>query len=147
MSCRTGRADERAWPSVKDSATILVVEDHQDMRDLAVALLERQGYRVLSAGHAAEAIALAGRHPEIAVLLADICLPAPMSGRALAERLLRERPDLGILYMSGGDDDGICPATLRKPFKPAELVARVRDALRMRRAEVDPRGQNSAPPG
>jgi DNA-binding response OmpR family regulator len=80
--------------------------------------------------------AAAGHEGRIHLLLTDVVMPR-MSGKELADALLRERPDTRILYMSGYTDDAIVhhgvldPGTelLPKPFTPNELAARVRSVL------------------
>ena len=72
----------------------------------------------------------------IDLLLTDVVMPT-MGGRELSERVLRLRPQLRILYMSGYPEDvvgsnGVTPGELSfiaKPFQPADLVAKVRQVL------------------
>ncbi len=117
--------------------TILVVEDDQDMRELAVAVLERLGYRPLGAADPDRALDLFERHDEIALLLTDISLPGGLNGRTLAERMQRSRPGLKVLYMSGYSEDAVIhqgrldPGVrlLQKPFNNDELATQIRAAL------------------
>jgi two-component system, cell cycle sensor histidine kinase and response regulator CckA len=129
------RASARAAPPAADEpggprCTVLVVEDEEPVRKLAVRVLERQGYRVLSAGNGVEALeqvaACSGR---IDVLVSDLVMPE-MGGRELAARVRELRPDTAILIMSGYDEDmaagGMAGAEfIPKPFTPAALVERV----------------------
>jgi len=119
------------------SETILLVEDQADLRRLALSLLRKYGYQVLEAADAAAALELARRHAgPIHLLLTDAIMPG-MTGRELAERLQPSRARLKVLYLSGhsaeafGREDSLrAPGTyLRKPFAPADLVAKVREAL------------------
>ena len=70
---------------------ILVVEDEDRMRSIAVAMFQDLGYSVLAAGSAVEALALINANPDIDLLFTDIVMP-DMNGRALAEEALRRRP-------------------------------------------------------
>jgi hypothetical protein len=121
---------------LRGNETILVVEDQDEVRTLAVTVLERYGYRVLSAAGGEEAIALAkGFQGTIHLLLTDIVMPG-MNGRSLATQLAAERT-LRVLFMSGYTEDaiahrGILDAGLeyiQKPFTPESLAAKVREVL------------------
>ena len=130
----SARPDE--MPPAGD-ATILVVEDHEEVRRLAVDVLRAHGYEVLEARDGAEGIAcLEARGGDVDLLLTDVIMPR-MSGRDVAEALRQRAPRMGVLYMSGYTDTAIdrdgTPASglqfLSKPFTPAELLQRVRDVL------------------
>jgi PAS domain S-box-containing protein len=116
---------------------VLLVEDDAEVRAVAHDILERGGYRLLEAASPAEALAVAGAHPEpIDLLLTDIVMPG-MSGRELADRLCAARPGLRVLYMSGYTDDavvrhGIGAGTrefLQKPFTTDGLAGKVHEVL------------------
>ena len=107
------------------------------MRSLARQVLMRQGYHVLSARDGSEALLLSDGHAgHIRLLLTDVVMPG-MSGVELAEVLRQRRPAMRLLFMSGYsdsamDEHGIFAggkALLQKPFKPDELVAKVRQIL------------------
>lgn len=130
---------EAACPPVSllGSETILVVEDQDLVRRLAVQVLKRQGYRVLEAARGEEALRLAESYAEpIHLLLADVMMPG-MTGPDLAARLKALRPSIGVLYMSGYTADVISsrglldPGLLHitKPFTPGALAAKTREAL------------------
>ena len=113
--------------------TILLVEDEDALRAVAIRILEREGYVVLAAGRPSEAIELAARHGGgVNLLLTDVVMPE-MSGAKLAERLRDARPDLRVIYTSGyvarpGDlPEGA--AFVSKPFTGAQLLAAVGAAL------------------
>ncbi len=116
--------------------TILVVEDENAVRSLAREALETQGYRVLDAQNGAVALEVAKAHPgEIHLLITDVVMPV-MSGRDLAEQLVKLRPGLRVLYMSGYTERAITDhgvsaqmAFVQKPFTPTGLVRRVQGLL------------------
>ncbi|HYQ43788.1 MAG TPA: ATP-binding protein [Polyangiaceae bacterium] len=116
--------------------TLLLVEDDDQVRSVAHEILKLHGYRVLPAGTPAGALQLSAGFPErIHLLLTDVVMPE-MNGRDLAQRLLHERPDLQVLYMSGyadqalNSDDALTRATfLQKPLTPESLTQAVRRVL------------------
>jgi PAS domain S-box-containing protein len=120
--------------------TLLVVEDEQAVRALVSSTLAHEGYRVLPAASAEEAVALANETGKIDLLLTDASMPGT-SGLALAKMLLTTRPDLPVIIMSGYSEEMLdttgLPASiaiLRKPFTPTELRARIRETLERRGA-------------
>ncbi len=127
----------RKRPARKGTETILLVEDELEVRKLACHMLARQGYKVLDAANAAEALHLWATHSDkIDLLLTDVVMPG-MNGRQLAEKLASERPSLRVLYVSGYNEEitashGVLQSTvdlLPKPFTPESLGTRVRTAL------------------
>jgi CheY-like chemotaxis protein len=123
------------------AGTILLAEDEASVRMLACRTLEAHGYRVLSCADGAEAIRIAENHAgALDVLVSDVVMPG-MSGPELARRLLRSRPGLRVLYMSGYTDDAVvreAAATgggfLQKPFDPDTLERKVYELFASRRA-------------
>jgi PAS domain S-box-containing protein len=133
-------ADHDSNRSLTGTETILLVEDEEAVRTLALRILQQAGYRVLSAPDGRSALTLAGQTLDpIDLLLTDVVLPQ-LSGRQLAEQLLALRPKLRVLYMSGYTDDAIVhhgvlnPGTLfiGKPFSVTGLARKVREALDQR---------------
>jgi CheY-like chemotaxis protein len=116
--------------------TVLVVDDAQAVRELAKRLLERQGYTVLLAAHADEALQLFKGSASIDVLLTDVVMPGA-SGPELSRRLAEERPALKVIYMSGYSEDAIAQqgvirpgiAFLHKPFTSETLGRKIREVL------------------
>src|SRR5660398_289848 len=119
------------------SETLLLVEDEPSVQALAKRVLAGQGYVVLSAGSAGEAIELVEAHSgEIDLVVSDVVLPG-MGSRQLVETLQARWPAMKALYMSGYAhgaivhhgrlDPGI--AFLEKPFTPQGLSAAVRSVL------------------
>ncbi|MEN9934550.1 MAG: hypothetical protein RLZZ387_1129 [Chloroflexota bacterium] len=120
------------------SETILMVEDESAIRRLAGRILRGQGYTVLEAANGVEALRVAQEHAGtwIDLLLTDSVMPL-MGGRALAEELVRQRPEIRVLFTSGYTEGGVVPpevvpteiVLLPKPFSPEELLHRVRHVL------------------
>jgi two-component system cell cycle sensor histidine kinase/response regulator CckA len=118
------------------AATVLVVEDTQGLRELAKKLLQRQGYTVLVAANAREALRLFEQHRSIDVILTDVVMPGA-SGPELTRQLLEQRPGLKVIYMSGYAeasiaDHGVVNAGvvfLQKPFNAASLARKIREVL------------------
>ena len=127
-------AAEVAGPAT-GSETILLVEDEDSVRNLARRVLAAAGYTVLVARSGGEAFLLCERHDgPIHLMLTDVIMPQ-MSGRDLADRLAKLRPEMGVLYMSGRPDGG-APAVsplLPKPFTITDLTIAVRRTLDARR--------------
>jgi PAS domain S-box-containing protein len=119
------------------SETVLVVEDEELVRIVAVKVLERAGYVVLAASSGDDALALAARHEgTIDLLLTDVVMPH-MDGRELATRLAKKQPGLKTLFTSGYShnviaDHGVLDEGLQflaKPYSSESLAARVREVL------------------
>jgi PAS domain S-box-containing protein len=116
--------------------SVLVVEDEAPVRALVERVLSSAGYRVSVSARADDGLRL-GAGGEFALLLSDLVLPGEMNGRELGEALLRERPGLKVLYMSGYTGDVITrqgrlsPGArfLQKPFTRDALLRAVRTAL------------------
>jgi len=133
--------DSQTPPAPRGRETILVAEDDDLVRSLAVAVLERAGYTVVSATDGDDALRIFDEHGgSLDLALIDIVMPR-LGGRDAARELRKRAPDLPILFLSGyahqpGQPDwGDLPPTelLRKPYSPAELLSRVRSALDGRR--------------
>jgi len=147
---RIGEVDGRAEPArirtgvVRGTGTVLVVEDQDQVRALAVAGLRSAGYRVLEADCGAAALQVAESYPgTIHMLLTDVIMPG-MTGKELAGHLLALRPDTRVLYMSGYTEDVILkqgvldPGVnyIPKPFTPTGLAARVAEVLNSRASQA-----------
>ena len=116
--------------------TVLVVEDADGLRDLAKRLLERQGYTVLLASSADQALQMFEANASIDVLLTDVVMPGA-SGPELTQRLLERRRSLKVVFMSGYTEDTITQhgvlkpgiTFIQKPFTADVLGRKIREAL------------------
>jgi PAS domain S-box-containing protein len=114
--------------------TVLLVEDDAGVRAFAELVLSRYGYTVLSAGDGSEALGVAAAHEGVIdMLVTDVVMPR-MKGPELAEAVVRLRPGIRVLYMSGYTDAMELPETavgdvVPKPFSEETLVRKVREAL------------------
>ncbi len=129
--------DEEAADVGGGSETVLVVEDQEDVLRLIARFLADLGYRVLQAGHGADALLLAQEQSgAVDLLLTDVIMPG-MNGRELFEELQGERPALKVLYMSGYAADVISTHGvlhsgtnfIQKPFALSMLAVRIREIL------------------
>jgi two-component system, cell cycle sensor histidine kinase and response regulator CckA len=107
-------------------ATILVVEDEQQVRTMIALALESEGFSVLSAGSGSEAIAIAKTcRTKVDLLISDIEMPG-MSGADLVDALRAITPDLPVILMSGGIEPvgfgSQRSRFLHKPFSMAALA-------------------------
>jgi two-component system cell cycle sensor histidine kinase/response regulator CckA len=119
------------------SETVLLVEDEDAVRRVAMQLLGRLGYEVLQAADGDEALALArARKERIDLLLTDVVMPG-MNGRQLAERLCPLHPETKVLYTSGYSEGAIAQngaldedvAFLSKPYTLLVLGRKLREVL------------------
>ena len=117
--------------------TVLLVEDEPAILKLGKAMLEKLGYRVITAGTPADALKLAQEHADgIDLLMTDVVMPA-MNGRDLADQLLAFYPHLKRLFMSGYSADTIAHHGvldegvhfIQKPFSLRDLAVKVRAVL------------------
>jgi len=84
--------------------TILVVEDDTGVRQVLVSSIERLQYRVLEAGSGQEALALLEQHPEVALVLSDLIMPA-MGGKELLQAIRGRGLRLPVALLSGYPPD------------------------------------------
>jgi signal transduction histidine kinase/CheY-like chemotaxis protein len=125
---------------LQGTETVLLVEDEEAVRRLARQILELYGYKVLEASSSQEALEIcSSSHELIHLTLTDVIMPR-MGGRKLAEQLLKSKPEMKVLYMSGYTDDWVIHqgllngsmAFLQKPFSAVALAQKVRGVLDMK---------------
>jgi signal transduction histidine kinase/ActR/RegA family two-component response regulator len=133
------RSDARRRPvpesSPSRSATILLVEDEDEIRAVARRVLVRHGFHVLEARNGEEGLQIARREGTVDLLLTDVVMPQ-ISGVELADTLRREDRVRGVLFMSGYTFDtlevhklGENERFLQKPFTPRLLLQRVNECV------------------
>jgi two-component system cell cycle sensor histidine kinase/response regulator CckA len=129
-------AADTAAPA-KGSEIILLTEDDDAVRQVAARILQGQGYLVLQAASASDALRiLTASDVKLDLLLTDVVLPR-MGGRELAERAQKARPGIRVLFASGYTNDVILQhrlianqvALVQKPFTAESLGRKVREVL------------------
>lgn len=117
------------------SETVLVVEDEAVVCELAAEALLDEGYRVLTAADADEADAILASE-RVDLLFTDIDLARNTNGLVLARRARSRRPNLPVVYTSGGrgslsQADAVTESIfVPKPYRPSQLVALTNGILR-----------------
>jgi two-component system cell cycle sensor histidine kinase/response regulator CckA len=135
-----GQSRPEEGTSMDASATVLVVEDNTQVREVVTEILRIGGYRVLEAENGDAALRLVeGAGPTIDLLITDIVMRG-LSGWEVAARMSDRIPGLRTVFVSGFNEDhhvheGIRAGTpfLQKPFSADELLAIVADTLDNRR--------------
>jgi two-component system, cell cycle sensor histidine kinase and response regulator CckA len=119
------------------SSTVLLVDDEDGVRRLMHNFLEGEGYRLLEARDAHEAQDIAERYADpIHILVSDIVMPG-MTGTELARKLVPQRPEMKVLFVSGYPHDAVVHQplanrrmpVLQKPFGRAEFLRQVETLL------------------
>src|SRR5262249_46088894 len=120
------------------SEAILVVEDEDDVREVASATLERLGYRTIAARDGRDALAILSSDGEFDLLFTDYVIPNGLNGAQLAREALRLRPQLKVLVTSGYVRQATASTDslrvddfplITKPYRSADLAARIREIL------------------
>ena len=128
--------DERVLPP-HGIETVLVVDDEENIRRLALDTLRPLGYELLDAPSGEEALAISNSSKgEIHLLLTDVIMPG-MTGYELADKIKLKRPGIKVIFISGYLDDKIPKVELekpdvifiQKPLSPKKLALRIREIL------------------
>ena len=127
------------------SEHVLVVEDEDEVRMLAVNLLRRQGYTVSEASSGPAAVDILKSTRGIDVLFTDIVLPGEMNGVQVASAARALHPKIRIIYTSGYAENAFArngqsatgAMVLHKPYRRANLLEKIRMAL----DAIEPRGE------
>jgi len=139
----TVRDRETRLAPVRERATILVVDDDPDVREVAVSNLESLGYHMLAAEDGQTALRVLARNAPVDLLLVDMAMPG-MNGVEVIRRARERQHDLRALLVTGyADVDAFAPAEsdmiLQKPYRLERLAEAVAEALRR---EVSQAGSN-----
>ena len=120
--------------------TILLVDDNEMIREMALGLLEASGYRVLAAESARKARRIMDEEgASIDLLVTDVVMPE-MSGPELYQLLVAKRPELPVLYISGYTFDVVVNSEsqhvsfLPKPFTSEQLLRSIQQAITRRQS-------------
>jgi PAS domain S-box-containing protein len=140
-------ADAVDHAPLRGNETVLVVEDDPDVRTITTLALAKYGYRVLEASGGPAALRMSNDRETIDLLVTDVVMPE-MSGRRLADALLRTRPHCRVLFMSGYNEEMLADraanspgdAFIQKPFTPVALATKVREVLDRRTDPAASRG-------
>jgi PAS domain S-box-containing protein len=117
--------------------TILLVEDDDEVRQVATRILRNNGYHVLEATNGAEALRMCEAQPEpVDLIVTDLVMPG-MGGSELAAKVRETQPNARILFTSGYTEDAVVrrsfmnpgEAFIEKPFTPASLSKKAREML------------------
>lgn len=121
--------------SAKGQETVLLVEQNEIDRKLALSTLLRHRYQVLEASSSVEALLLTQQHPgAVHVVVSDLMVPE-IGGRELARRLMKQYPTMKPLFVSAFDDEAMVSHRLnpryllKRPYRQAGLVEKVRELL------------------
>jgi len=129
--------ERRSVERLKGDEAILLAEDDECVREMAMTMLEDLGYRTIAAASGEEALELAGKYSErIDLLMTDVVMPG-INGRELSERLTRQRPQIKTLFCSGYTEDiivlnGVIDRSINfiaKPYSMQQLAGKIREAL------------------
>ncbi|WP_305821009.1 response regulator [Massilia brevitalea] len=131
-----GEDPDAATQEDENRPRILVVEDNEDVRELAESMLGAAGYAVVSAPSGERALELLEEEADIDLLFTDVIMPGGMNGLQLAEQVRARRPETPILITTGYMDELPAPTpraqpldVLGKPYRQEELLSRVRAIL------------------
>jgi nitrogen-specific signal transduction histidine kinase/CheY-like chemotaxis protein len=128
---------EAQAPDAQRRPVVLVVEDNEQVRSVAAAMIEDMGIETIQAASGAEGLRIIERRPDIDLVLSDVIMSGGINGPELAARALRLKPGLKVLLMSGYAPGSVrqtqdLPDTIdlvNKPFTRNDLAAKVRRAL------------------
>jgi PAS domain S-box-containing protein len=130
-------AESEIVPQGAGGEIVLVVEDDEMVRGIAVDHLTALGYRTVAAVDAVAALALLESGIAVDLLFTDVVMPGGINGRELAERARVMRPGLKVLFTSGYTENAIVHQgrldagvlLLQKPYRRQALAAKIREAL------------------
>jgi CheY-like chemotaxis protein len=100
---------------------VLIVDDDDDIPELAAEILRTSGYDVLTARSGPEAVTILRSNSQISILFTDMQMPG-MGGEELAEVAVALRPDIRVVFTSGWSRPRADAPFLQKPYRTADLV-------------------------
>ncbi|HZY17949.1 MAG TPA: histidine kinase famiy protein [Ramlibacter sp.] len=126
--------------------TVLLVEDSDDIREVAEIYLQSLGWRVLAAASGEQALQILQEQPVPDLLFTDVLMPGGMNGVQLAERARRLHPELPVLLTTGYMDELLTygqrtaqMVTLGKPYRRTDLAESIRQTLAKAQAQAQER--------
>ncbi len=137
MPAESFTGGEEATPGIKVSGLVLVVDDEETIRNVAAMILQRAGYKTLTACDGHDAIAKLKQHrEEVACVLLDMTMPR-MGGEQAYTELVRIKPGLRVILSSGYNEQTATQRLagkglagfIQKPYAPKELLAKVAEIL------------------
>jgi len=133
LDCQLKETSARQRPAGYGEGTVLLVEDQGEILALLKTILEKEGYKVLTATDGNEALETVRIYRQrIDLLLTDVMLPK-MNGAELYRRIVQERPVMKVLFMSGYSGTAAGAAApdlngnsfLQKPFSVKQFISSV----------------------
>jgi PAS domain S-box-containing protein len=124
-------------PGVKGTATILVAEDHPDVRKFTVSALRSYGYRVIEADNSEHVLGLINRERgRVDLIVTDVVMPE-LGGREMVTVVRNRWPHVKVVFMSGYSEDAVLlhgvleknSTFIEKPFTPSQLAAKVQELM------------------
>jgi len=117
--------------------TVLVVEDDEEVRDVAVSMLTELGYRVVKARDAASALVVVDSGIPIDLIFTDVMMPGTLRSPELARKAKERLPDVAVLFTSGYTQNAIVHGgrldpgveLLAKPYTREALARKIRHVL------------------
>jgi CheY-like chemotaxis protein len=117
--------------NTENGCIVLVVDDEEDLLEIAVAYLAEMGSTSFRASDGASALELLMHQNEVELLVTDIVMPGGMNGVELVEKARAFRPDLKIIYSSGFPAEALAERSmslvdgplLHKPYQRSEFTA------------------------
>jgi CheY-like chemotaxis protein len=126
------QADVVTGPGSENAPVVLLVEDEVLIRLSAAEMLREQGYVVLEAADATEALALFGTGHPLHLVITDVRMPGEIDGLALMRKIKKRRPHLPVALVSGhlaADAGHEADGFLRKPYAPEQFLQIARDLI------------------
>ncbi len=136
-AARRGEPRDTPPDHLGSGETIMVVEDDDAVRQYAITLLTRLGYRTVAASDGKAALDELERSPEVVLLFCDVVLPGELSGAELAREARRRQPGLKVLFTSGYTENAIVhhgqlvegDEFIEKPYRMVPLARKLKTVL------------------